>query len=406
MNFVFVSPQFPKTYWNFCDRLKHNGVNVLGIGDSGYDEIPDELKECLTEYYRVDSMADYDAMVRAMGYFTFKYGKIDWLESNNEFWLEQDAALRTDFNIATGAQNDFIDRIKYKSKMKESYIAAGVPVARHHMVHENGLDDARAFVAQVGYPVIVKPDNGCGAEATYKLKNDAELEAFYAELPDTSYIMEEFINGTIVSFDGVADSRCVPLFYTSNVFPTPLIDIVNSLGDLSYWTQKTVPEELRDVGFRTIKAFGAKSRFFHCEFFRLNEDKEGLGQKGDYVALEVNMRPAGGYTPDLINYANSVDCYQIWADRVCYDELRHEKLDLPHHYCVYAGRRDCHTYKHSPEEILAQYGRQMKMCDRVPDVLSLDMGNQMYVATLDTATERDAFVRYVQEQAPAQAAKG
>ena len=89
MNFVFVSPQFPKTYWNFCDRLKHNGVNVLGIGDSGYDEIPDELKECLTEYYRVDSMADYDAMVRAMGYFTFKYGKIDWLESNNEFWLER-----------------------------------------------------------------------------------------------------------------------------------------------------------------------------------------------------------------------------------------------------------------------------------------------------------------------------
>ena len=89
MNFVFVSPQFPKTYWNFCDRLKRNGVNVLGIGDSGYDEIPDELKECLTEYYRVDSMADYDAMVRAMGYFTFKYGKIDWLESNNEFWLER-----------------------------------------------------------------------------------------------------------------------------------------------------------------------------------------------------------------------------------------------------------------------------------------------------------------------------
>lgn len=87
MNFVFVSPQFPKTYWNFCDRLKHNGVNVLGIGDSGYDEIPDELKECLTEYYRVDSMADYDAMVRAMGYFTFKYGKsTGWKATMNSGW--------------------------------------------------------------------------------------------------------------------------------------------------------------------------------------------------------------------------------------------------------------------------------------------------------------------------------
>ena len=141
--------------------------------------------------------------------------------------------------------------------------------------------------------------------------------------------MEEYINGTIVSFDGVADSHCVPLFYTSNVFPTPMLDIVSQNGDLSYWTQKTVPAALKDVGFRTIKAFGAKSRFFHCEFFQLNEDKPGLGKKGDYVALEVNMRPAGGYTPDMINYANSVDCYQIWADMVCYDEVR--SLDLNGH---------------------------------------------------------------------------
>ena len=397
VNFVFVSPQFPKTYWNFCDRLKRNGVNVLGIGDTPYDEIPNELKACLTEYYRVDNMGNYDSMVRAMGYFTMRYGKIDWLESNNEYWLEQDAALRTDFNINTGAKNDFIDRIKFKSKMKESYIAARVPVARHHMVSD--LAGAKAFVKEVGYPVIVKPDNGCGAEATYKLKNDAELEAFYADLPAVQYIMEEFIDGTIVSFDGVADSNCVPLFYTSNVFPTPMIDIVNSMGDLSYWTQKNVPEALRDVGFRTIKAFGAKSRFFHCEFFRLNTGKKGLGEKGDYVALEVNMRPAGGYTPDLINYANSVDCYQIWADMVCYDEVRHQSLDGPHYFCVYAGRRDCHTYKHSHEEIMEKYGSAMRMCDRIPDVLSLDLGNQMYVINVDTEEERDEFIHFVQEKA-------
>ena len=397
VNFVFVSPQFPKTYWNFCDRLKRNGVNVLGIGDTPYDEIPNELKACLTEYYRVDNMGNYDSMVRAMGYFTMRYGKIDWLESNNEYWLEQDAALRTDFNINTGAKNDFIDRIKFKSKMKESYIAARVPVARHHMVSD--LAGAKAFVKEVGYPVIVKPDNGCGAEATYKLKNDAELEAFYADLPAVQYIMEEFIDGTIVSFDGVADSNCVPLLYTSNVFPIPMIDIVNSMEDLSYWTQKNVPETLRDMGFRTIKAFGAKSRFFHCEFFRLNTGKKGLGEKGDYVALEVNMRPAGGYTPDLINYANSVDCYQIWADMVCYDEVRHQNLDGPHYFCVYAGRRDCHTYKHSHEEIMEKYGSAMRMCDRIPDVLSLDLGNQMYVINVDTEEERDEFIHFVQEKA-------
>ena len=111
------------------------------------------------------------------------------------------------------------------------------------------------------------------------------------------------------------------------------------------------------------------------------------------------MRPAGGYTPDLINYANSVDCYQIWADMVCYDELRHEKLDLPHHYCVYAGRRDCHEYKHNHAQIMAKYGSRMRMCERIPQALRLDMGDWMYTAVVRSTAERDAFIRYVQEQA-------
>jgi hypothetical protein len=37
MNFVFISPHFPHTYWNFCQRLKQNGVTVLGIADAPYD---------------------------------------------------------------------------------------------------------------------------------------------------------------------------------------------------------------------------------------------------------------------------------------------------------------------------------------------------------------------------------
>ena len=397
MNFIFVSPHFPRTYWNFCDRLRRNGVNVLGIGDAPFDEIPGELKQCLTEYYRVNNLGNYDEMLRAVAYFTFHYGKIDWIESNNEYWLEMDAQLRTDFNITTGAQNDFIERIKYKSKMKESYIAAGVPVARHHMVSTQAA--ARAFIKEVGYPVIVKPDNGCGAEATYKIKNFSDLKKFYAEPHNVQYIMEEYIDGTIVSFDGVADSHCIPLFYTSNVFPTPMLDIVSQQGDLSYWTQKTVPAALKDVGFRTIKAFGAKSRFFHCEFFQLNADKSGLGKKGDYVALEVNMRPAGGYTPDMINFANSVDCYQIWADMVCYDEVRNAELDGQKYFCVYAGRRDCHQYKHTHTQIMTKYGSRMRMAERIPQALRLDMGDQMYTAVVRSTAERDAFIRYVQEKA-------
>ena len=52
MNFVFISPYFPENYWNFCDRLHANGVNVLGIGDAPFDSLPARLKSALTEYYR------------------------------------------------------------------------------------------------------------------------------------------------------------------------------------------------------------------------------------------------------------------------------------------------------------------------------------------------------------------
>ena len=110
MNFIFISPHFPHTYWEFCDRLRKNGVNTLGIADAPYDSLSQELKNSLTEYYKVDNLEDYDQVYRAVAYFAFKYGKVDWIESNNEYWLEQDARLRTDFHVTTGIQADEIRR--------------------------------------------------------------------------------------------------------------------------------------------------------------------------------------------------------------------------------------------------------------------------------------------------------
>ncbi len=134
MNFVFISPQFPKHYWNFCDRLHKNGVNVLGIGDTPFENLQTELKNSLTEYYFVENLQDYEKVFKAVAFFSFKYGKIDWLESNNEFWLEQDAKLRTEFHITTGEQFENIGRIKNKSAMKKYYALANVPTARLHKI--------------------------------------------------------------------------------------------------------------------------------------------------------------------------------------------------------------------------------------------------------------------------------
>lgn len=394
MNFVFISPQFPDSYWNFCDRLKQRGVNVLGIGDSPYDSLSWQLKSCLTEYYRVDQMEDYDQMVRAMGYFTYKYGKIDWLESNNEYWLEQDARLRADFNIQTGMMPEQVCIVRRKSTMKKYFEQAGVPVARYHMVssYEQGI----AFANTVGYPVFVKPDGGMGAEDSYKLSNEDDMRWFYSTKKDVPYIMEEFICGDIWSYDGISDSNGDIIFESCVSWPRSVADIVNNKDHLAYYTANMLPDDLREKGRATIKSFNVKSRFFHLEFFRLVEAKEGLGNVGDIVALEVNMRPAGGWTPDMYNFANSVDVYNIWADMVVYDKT-YVDLTQQKYYAVYASQRYGKPYVHNFDDIRAKYAGKIVLDEEIPEALSGAMGNHMWTAKLDTEEEKDEFIRFVQE---------
>ena len=392
MNFVFVSPHFPHTYWQFCDRLKKNGLNVLGIGDAPYDSLEEPLKAALTEYYRVDSLEDYDRVYRAVAFFAFKYGKIDWIESMNEYWLEQDARLRTDFNITTGIREDRISFIKEKSLMKKLYLEAGIPTARQHVVTDR--EAGKVFIREVGYPVIVKPDVGVGATHTWKLENDADLEAFYDNLPAAPYVMEEFIEGEICSYDAILASRCEPLFESMTVWP-PVMDIVNKDLDLMYYTCPEVPEGLRKLGRKTVKAFGVDRRFVHLEFFRLTKARKGLGKVGGFVALEVNMRPAGGYTPDMMDFAHSTDVYQIYADMVAFDERRVPESPA-HAYCVYASRKDGHTYARTHEEIMAKYGSRMMMQEEMPPMNWPQMGRYMYTARLETFEEAQAFIAFVQ----------
>ena len=138
-----------------------------------------------------------------------------------------------------------------------------------------------------------------------------------------------------------------------------------------------------------MQAFGVKSRFIHLEFFVLHEAQEGLGKKGDVLGLEVNMRPAGGYTPEMYNYSQETDVYKIWADMVAFDCTTKEVGNS--HYCAFYGRRDGKHYKLDDYEVMLKYGHCMKMWGRIPDALSGAMANQMYVANFDTEEEMMAY---------------
>ncbi len=393
-NFIFISPNFPDTYWHFCRELKNNGLRVLGIGDCPYGELQQELRDSLNEYYKVDSLENYEEVFRAVAFFTYKYGKIDWLESNNEYWLERDAKLRTEFHITTGFQEEDMKSVKCKSAMKAYYKKAGLPTARYHMVSD--FKKAKAFAKKVGYPVVVKPDNGVGASHTYRLKSDEELQFFFDTKDDVQYIMEEMVKGVVCTYDAIIGANGEPLFESGNVTPLSIMDVVNDAMDSIYYLVKELPEDVRDAGLRTVKAFGVKSRFVHLEFFRLTEDQEGLGKKDDIIGLEVNMRPCGGYTPEMYNYAYETDVYKIWADMIAFNEST--KPLGKRHFCAFCGRRDGQSYKMDDNAVVEKYGHLLVMHGRIPDALSGAMGNAMYVGNFETEEEMWNFYRDLMER--------
>lgn len=392
--FLFISPHFPDSYYQFVKAIKKRGFITLGIGDAPYYEIPQGLKDSLDEYYTCYNMDNFDNEVNAVKYFLSKYGQIDYIESNNEYWLEKDAKLREIFNVPNGVRPHQLEFYQHKSLMKQYYEKAGVKVAQWTLV--DSLEQMREFVKKVGYPIFAKPDMGVGAEGDFKINNLDDLKHFLeVKNPNVKYIAEQYIDGNIVSFDGVSNSKAEVIFCTSNVFPPSVADVVENKSDIFYYTVPKVNKKLEEIGRRVIKAFNVKNRFFHLEFFVLNKAAKNLAKKGEIVALETNMRPAGGYTPDLINFANSVSCYEIYGDSIAYDENR-QNMNWPKFYAGCAARRDGVNYVYSDDEVLNKYRLNICHHGRYPQVFSGAMGNRFFMAKFTSLEEIEEFRNFVE----------
>lgn len=387
INFIFFSPHFPQNSTEFCYELRGQGANVLGIGDAEYDSLNPRLKESLTEYYKINDLENYDEILRAVGYFTHKYGKIDRFESLNEYWLELDAQARTDFNIY-GTKTDFVYNLKQKSKMKDFFHKSGVSTVQFSTGRDRcSVED---FIQTAGFPLVVKPDLGSGASMTYKIRNEEELDFFFATKPaDVDFIIEEFIDGVILTYDGLVDINGEVRFAVSHLFEQSVMEVVNSDDHLYYFCLKEISPEVEEAGRNILKAFDIKERFFHIELFKSNKD-------GRIIALEVNMRPPGAWMTDAINFAYDVNVYKEWASMVVHNVVGGP---YPGQYVVgYASRKNHKHYVHSHEDILHTYGEQIVHFNRIDEIFSRASGNSAYQFRSAQLDEVRDIVRYIHQE--------
>jgi len=366
MNSVFLSPNFPPNFVSFATQLRASGAVVLGLGDDPYEELSHELRSGLTEYYRVGNMHNYDELLRALGYFTHRYGKIGHIDSHNEYWLETEARLRSDFNIP-GINMEDIYKIKRKSEMKGVFKQAGLNPARGRVCRDE--NELRGFINAVGYPICAKPDIGVGAAKTYKLNCDDDIEYYLHEKLPQDYIVEEFIDGQIVSFDGLVDGQGVPLFTSSLRYSKGVMEAVNDDSDIYYYTVREIEPALNAAGLATVKAFDVRGRFFHFEFF--------VKDDGAVIPLEVNIRPPGGLTLNMFNYMFDFDCFKLWSQMIVNGVT--EKREKRPYFSMYAGRKDHIPYALTHDQVLDKYGKLIVHHERLSSVFALAIGNYGYV---------------------------
>jgi hypothetical protein len=226
-----------------------------------------------------------------------------------------------------------------------------------------------------------------GAIATYRLNDNRDLATFLETKPAADYIMEEFISGTIFSYDGLADRSGNPVFHTAHTFSQGIMETVNEARHLYYYSLRDIPAALEKIGRECLRAFNVKERFFHIEFFQTAADQ--------YVSLEVNMRPPGGYTTDMFNYACDIDIYRTWADLLVRNRaaLTYQR----DYHCCYASRKDSLRYAHSHEDILSRYGAFMVQIESVPGVFSSALGDIGYIFRSKSLAEILKIVRFIHQ---------
>lgn len=392
-NVLLISADFPKIYCQFVKAFKNNGCNVFVIGSTQIEKLEPTLKIYVTEYIQTYEMENIGKMIEIVGGLINKYGPIDFLESNNEYWLRNDAILREWFNIRTGIFPSELDNYQKKSWMKKAFINANANVAPFTMA--TSFESVKEFADKYGYPIFTKPDIGVGSAGNFKINNEEELAEFFKNKPKVDYIVETFVEGRIITFDGIVDGNGTPVVQINEIYQREVYSLITTKEDMYYYINKIVPEKLSEIGCAVVKSLGIKNRFFHIEFFIAENSVEGYFSKGDYVVLEANIRTPGDYTVDVLNYALDTNLYQMYADVICFG--RSDVTIGNKKYAMCVSRRKGKQYFFSDEDIKRTYGKEIVEVGEYPLVYEDLIGNFYYTALFDKEEDALLFSDYVRK---------
>ena len=375
MDLLYLSPEFPPNYANFILKLDEMKINVWGIGESDFYFMPEKLRSALKWYVRanLNSIAEVENSLENLLSVKASLGTpptFDLVESHNEQWLQLESFINHKLGI-DGIQPEDMNRFKKKSVMKKLFKESGLQVARGERITDfnHGLQLADVL----GYPLVLKPDEGVGAGGIHKIIDEKQLRQILSEI-DGDYIMEEFIDAGIVTYDGLVDDSGGVLFENSLIYGDGVLEYVMG-KDTFFYVSRDIPRKLSQTGRRLVKLFDIRRKFFHFEFFIVGDD---------YMPIEINCRPPGGAILDMMNYSVDDDLYAAYAGVIA--QRKWTVANKKKYYCCYLGRRD-KDYVHSHSDILATFGHCLVEYAENPPIFQKAMGKYRYLLRSSSESE-------------------
>ncbi len=317
-NVVFVAPYFAETTLRFISAVtRQRDTRVALVSEDGVDRLPPDLRSRLGGHERIEFSRGDEQIAGAVERVRKAWGSVDRLLGTLEELQVPLGRIRDAMGIQ-GMGAETAENFRDKSRMKSVLRHAGVPCARHGLVHSPA--EARQVAGEVGFPLVAKPPAGSGARSTFRLEGPADLEQFLATLPPGEgrpTLLEEFVVGEEHSFDSVSlDGRMV--WYSINHYvPTPL-EVLREP-----WIQWCVllPREVDDPAYggivevaqAALRALGMDTGMSHMEWFRRPD--------GSVAVSEIGARPPGARFVNLISWAHDFDLFDAWARTVVHGEF-------------------------------------------------------------------------------------
>ena len=260
-------------------------------------------------HWQVTNVLDASQLATAVSALSAQLGPVHRLFGAYEQLQVPLAEVRERLGIE-GMRVDAAHNFRDKSRMKTLLRSAGIPCARHRLAAADA--DAWSLAREVGFPLVIKPPAGAGAQATFRVDDAGALKGALAATPpspERPLLVEEFVTGDEHSLETISIGGRAVWHSLTHYIPSPLDVLRNPWIQWCVVLPREIDEprydDIRAAGARALSVLGMETGLSHMEWFRRHD--------GSIAISEVAARPPGAQITTLVSRAHDIDFVRAWA---------------------------------------------------------------------------------------------